>query len=618
MEWSLSRCDPAEARALAAELGVCETTARVLVRRGYGDASAADAFLAGAMPAHDANGLGDVEKACQLLHKAIREGTRICVHGDYDVDGICATALAVTCLRDLGADVGWHLPSRFEEGYGLAGETLVRLSEEGYGLVLTVDCGITAVEEVAEARRLGLEIIVTDHHRPAETLPDCPIVATRPSEYPFPELCGTGVVFKLLQVLARDDLDRHLDLVALATIADVVPLVDENRAFAISGLRELARTRSPGLRALMSTASVDPAVVDESAVGFRLAPRINAAGRLCRPEAALELLLADDEATATRLAGQLEALNRDRRSVEERIVREAVAQVDSWPESRRRARGYVLADEGWHEGVIGIVASRLVERYGRPVVMIAGTDGEWKGSGRSLPVYDLHAGLAACADHLERFGGHRAAAGLAVRPEAVDAFAEAFAAHAGAHLTDDDLRPVTRIDAAVPGSALTLELAEELRRLAPFGLGNPGVTLLLPGAELVGVQTVGDGKHVRFQVRDRERPAGSAIAFGFGGQLDSLQRETTFDLAFRLQENRWNGTVSPQLVVRRILEGEPRYHELRSWLLEEWARGEDGWSPEARAIFGELALDGNEPTSLYESETFRALLAEGESLARAA
>ncbi len=208
MEWSLSHCDPGEARALAAELGVRETTARVLVRRGYGDASAAQSFLAGAMPAHDPHGLGDVEKACQLLHSAIREGTRICIHGDYDVDGICATALAVICLRDLGANVGWHLPSRFEEGYGLAGETLVRLAEEGYGLVLTVDCGITAVEEVAEARRLGLEIIVTDHHRPGEILPDCPIVATRPSEYAFPELCGTGVVFKLLQVLAQDDLDR--------------------------------------------------------------------------------------------------------------------------------------------------------------------------------------------------------------------------------------------------------------------------------------------------------------------------------------------------------------------------------------------------------------------------
>jgi single-stranded-DNA-specific exonuclease len=608
MEWSIAPCDLPSARELSSTLGLRETTARVLIRRGYGEPAAAAAFLAADPPRHDAALLGDVERACQLVHRAIADGTRICVHGDYDVDGICATALAVGCLRDLGADVGWHLPSRFEEGYGLSSQTLVRLAEDGYGLVLTVDCGITAVEEVAEARRLGLEVVVTDHHRPGEDLPDCPIVATRPSDYPFPELCGTGVVYKLLQVLAGDSLEQHLDLVALATIADVVPLVDENRAFAVAGLKQLARTQRPGLRALMRSARVDPAAVDEGAVAFRLAPRINAAGRLCRPGAALELLMATDERDAVRLADELETLNRDRQSIEERIVREAVAQVDAWPESRRRQRGYVLADEGWHEGVIGIVASRLVERYHRPVVMIAGSDGDWKGSGRSMPAYDLHAGLSACAVHLERFGGHRAAAGLSIRPEAVEAFATAFAMHAGAHLTEDDLQPVTRIDAAVPGSALTLELAEELRRLAPFGLGNPGVTLLLPGCEIADLQTVGDGKHLRFRVRDRGRPAGSAIAFGFGPQLDSLRRDDAFDVAFRLQENRWNGTVSPQLVVRRVVETDDRYGTLRERFLAEWEGGETVWSREARAIFAELGVGDGATRSLLESETFRALL----------
>ena len=384
MDWLLAPCDTREARALAAELGVSEITARVLLRRGYGDAPTAATFLRGDMPGHDPHLLGAVKDACQLIHKAIAGGTRICVHGDYDVDGICATVLAVLTLRELGADVGWHLPSRFEEGYGLSGQTLEKLADEGYGLVLTVDCGITAVDEVAAARRLGLEVIVTDHHRPGEELPDCPVVATRPSSYPFPELCGTGVVFKLLQALADDPLERHLDLVALATIADVVPLVDENRAFAIAGLRQLARTQRPGLRALMRSARVDPAAVDEGAVAFRLAPRINAAGRLCRPEIALDLLMCEADAEAGELAARLEELNRDRQAVEERIVREATKQIEAWPERRRRQRGYVLADEGWHEGVVGIVASRLVERYRRPVVLIAGTDGEWKGSGRSL------------------------------------------------------------------------------------------------------------------------------------------------------------------------------------------------------------------------------------------
>ena len=409
--------------------------------------------------------------------------------------------------------------------------------------------------------------MVTDHHRPGEELPDCPIVATRPSDYPFPELCGTGVVYKLGQALLGPDsevLARHLDLVALATISDVVPLVDENRALAQAGLRALARTQKPGLRALMKTARVDPARVDEGAVGFRLAPRINASGRLCRPEAALELLLTEDSDVAGRLAHELEELNRERQQVEDRILRSAVAKVEEWPEAKRRRRGYVLADEDWHEGVIGIVASRLVERFHRPVVLIAGTDGEWKGSGRSTSAFDLHGGLAACASHLERFGGHRAAAGLSIKPENVEAFADAFAAHADEHLADEDLQPVTRVDAVVAGAELTLDLCEELRRLAPFGLGNPGVTLLLPACELRELGAVGEGKHLRFRVNERGRDAGSAIAFGIGEQLDRYRREGRYDVVFRLEANHWNGTVAPQLVVRRIfdarrpLRGAPR------------------------------------------------------------
>jgi single-stranded-DNA-specific exonuclease len=618
MEWSIASCDAEAARGLATSLDVSEITARVLVRRGYGDPAAARTFLNAEPPDHDPRLLGDVEESCRLLQAAIDAGTRICVHGDYDVDGICATVLAVTCLRELGGDVGWHLPSRFEEGYGLSEQTLARLAEDGYGLVLTVDCGITAVDEVAAARRLGLDVIVTDHHRPSERLPECLVVATRPSSYPFPELCGTGVAFKLLQALSGATLSEHLDLVALATIADVVPLVDENRAFAVAGLKQLARTKRPGLRALMRSARVDPAAVDEGAVGFRLAPRINAAGRLCRPEIALELLMAERDDEAERLAGRLEELNRERQAVEERIVREASTMIDEWPEKRRRQRGYVLAGEEWHEGVIGIVASRLVERYGRPVVLIAGTDGDWKGSGRSLPAYDLHGGLAACATHLNRFGGHRAAAGLSIAPADVDAFAMAFAAHADAHLTDEDLRPVTRIDAAVRGSVLTLELAEELRRLAPFGLGNPGVTLLLAGCELGELQTVGEGRHLRFRVRERGRPAGSAIAFGLGPQIDRFRREGSYDVAFRLLENRWNGTVAPQLVMKRVLEADERYLLLRAQLEADWRVGESGWSPMARAVFTELGLREGRQNSLLESETFRALLAETEPLRQAA
>src|SRR3954471_16760181 len=249
--WTISPCPHRQAGDLAQALGLSEITASVLVRRGYGDPDTAGAFLAGEQPLHDPLLLGDMAVAVERIRAAIAAGRRICVHGDYDVDGICATVLAVLILRELGADVSWHLPSRFEEGYGLNGNTIARLAEEGVQFVLTVDCGITAVEEVAEARRLGLDVVVTDHHRPGDALPDCPVVATLVGGYPFPGLCGTGVVWKLGEALGSTTLDRHLDLVALATIADVVPLLDENRALALTGLRALARTQKPGLRALM-------------------------------------------------------------------------------------------------------------------------------------------------------------------------------------------------------------------------------------------------------------------------------------------------------------------------------------------------------------------------------
>jgi single-stranded-DNA-specific exonuclease len=611
--WTLSPCPPRSSSALAKELDISEITASVLVRRGYGDPGEARAFLAGEQPLHDPFLLGDMAVAVERIRAAIAVGKRICVHGDYDVDGICATALAVLTLRAIGADVEWHLPSRFEEGYGVAGQTLERLADEGCGLVLTVDCGITAAAEVAEAEARGLEVIVTDHHRPGEILPNCPIVATRPSDYPFPELCGTGVVFKLAQALLgadSDELKRHLDLVALATIADVVPLVGENRSLAIAGLRGLARTQKPGLRALMQVARVDPAAVDSGACGFRLGPRINAAGRLGHPGAALELLLTDDPEVARTLARELEELNRERQAVEERIARDAIAKVDEWPEALQRRRGYVLADENWHEGVIGIVASRLAERFNRPVVLIAGGDAEWKGSGRSIATFDLHAALGACASHLERFGGHRAAAGLSIRPDRVEAFAEAFAAQAELALGDEDLSPVTRVDAVLPpGTRLTLDLCEELRRLAPFGLGNPDVTLLAGDCELGDLATVGEGKHLRFRVRQDGRDAGSAIAFRFGGQVDRFRRVGRYDVAFRLEENRWNGTVAPQLVVRRVFDAPDGYADLRDWLKAEYRKDEAARDPDAAAIFTELELaEAGGKRHLLESPTFRELL----------
>ena len=611
----MTPCPRPEVTALAGELGLSETTASVLVRRGYGDPGKARAFLAAELPGHDPILLGNMEEACAAIRGAIAAGKPICVHGDYDVDGICATALAVTVLRDLGAEVAWHLPSRFEEGYGVSRDTLARLAEEGCGLVLTVDCGITAVDEVAEAKAAGLEVVVTDHHRPGETLPDCPVVATRPSEYPFPELCGTGVVYKLAQTLGAEGLDRRLDLVALATVADVVPLLDENRGLVAAGLKRLAVTSNPGLRALMEAARVDPATVDAGAIGFRLAPRINAAGRLGHPGTALELLLTDDAKEADRLAGELETLNRDRQAVEDRILREALAQVAEWPEAKQRRRGYVLAGEDWHRGVIGIVASRLVERFHRPVVLIAGGEEEWTGSGRSVPAFDLHGALGACASLLGRWGGHRAAAGLSIRPENVAAFAEAFAARAAEELAEDDLAPVVHVDAVARGTELNLGLCEELERLAPFGLGNPGVTLLAVGCELSELGAVGEGKHLKLAVKADGARSG-AIAFGQGSQLDRYRRPVRYDVAFKLAANHWNGTVSPQLVVKRIFDTPDRFDDLRLGLVAEWKAGPDAWSEFARAVFRELGVEGGGAwRSLVESETFLAALKEQMPLA---
>jgi single-stranded-DNA-specific exonuclease len=621
-DWTIAPCRQRDVRELAAALGISAVTAAVLVRRGLSDPGAARTFLSGEAPAYDPLLLGDMAGAVETIRAAVAAGRRTCVHGDYDVDGICATTLAVLLLRELGAEVEWHLPSRFDEGYGVSSGTLARLAEEGCGLVLTVDCGITAVEEVAEARARGLDVVVTDHHRPGATLPDCPVVATLVGDYPFTGLCGTGVVLKLAQVLLGPEhpfCARHLDLVALATIADVVPLVDENRTLAIAGLRGLARTQKRGLQALMRVAGVDPAAVDAAAVGFRLAPRINAAGRLGHPRAALELLLTEERDEAQLLASELERLNRDRQIVEDRIRREAIKEIESWPDERRRRRGYVIAGADWHEGVIGIVASRLVERFNRPVVLIAGTDGAWKGSGRSVPSFDLHGALGACAEYLERFGGHRAAAGLSILPENLEAFAAAFADHAGDALGEDDLRATTEIDAILPpGTPLTLDLCAELERLAPFGLGNAGVTLLAAGVHVAEAAQLSEGKHLRFRVRENGRDAGSAIAFGLGGQLDRFRREQRYDVAFRPQENRWNGTVSPQLVVKRIFDADERYEERRVWLVEQFRLESAERDPDAEVVFAELELDVGVRRHLLESASFRALLASASVLAEAA
>ncbi len=440
----------------------------------------------------------------------------------------------------------WFLPSRIDDGYGLSVATVERLAARAAALLITVDCGITAVEEVARARELGLDVVVTDHHaaRRDGTLPGAPIVHPALCGYPCPELCGTGVAYKLAQALGAPTAEDDLDLVALATVADLVPLVGENRRLVRAGIRALANTGKPGLRALMAVSRTDPSGLGAHALGFRLAPRINAAGRLYRADAGVELVLTDDPVRAREIAAELDAANLERRIVEQRITWEAEAQVAEL--GPRPA--YVLAAEGWHPGVIGIVASRIVERHHRPTILIALGGQEASGSGRSIPGFDLLAGLHACAGELIRYGGHRAAAGLTIRPDRVDGLREAFERHAAEWLTDDLLTPVERVDAIVSGAELGLSFAEELTQLEPCGIGNPGARLLVPGARFADVRTMGEGRHARFTVTSGGARA-RAVAFGGEGRLGVPEGEPA-DAVFRLERNIYNGAVEPRLVLR--------------------------------------------------------------------
>jgi single-stranded-DNA-specific exonuclease len=537
------------ALALARELGIGHVLAQVLVRRGLGEPAAARKFL-DAREAHPPSCFSGIERAVALIERRVADGGRITVHGDYDVDGVCATTVLVRALRSLGAEVDWFLPDRIADGYGLSLQTVQRLAERGTRLILTADCAITAVDEVAAATAFGLDVVVTDHHqpRPDGALPECPIVHPSVCAYPGGELCGTAVAHKLAEALGADTVAADLELVALATVADLMPLRGENRRLVREGLVALARTAKPGLRALIEVSGCDPSALDAQALGFRLAPRINAAGRLRRADAGIELLLTDDSRRAAEIAEELNLVNAERRAVEQRILWEAEAQVG---ELGPRP-GYVLAGEGWHPGVVGIVASRIAERFHRPAVLVALSDAAdgatCQGSARSIPGFDLLGALHACAAELERYGGHRAAAGLSIRRERLEAFRDAFESHAERTLTPELLIPVERVDAIVSGSQLGLELAEELERLEPSGMGNARPRLLVPGARFGDARPMGEGKHARFTVH-----AGGtrtpAVAFGCDGRLPTGPKEPV-DATFRLERNCWKGRVEPRLVLR--------------------------------------------------------------------
>jgi single-stranded-DNA-specific exonuclease len=558
--WRIAPAPFADVRRLAGELGVSDVLAQVLVRRGLGDPTVARAFLHPDYRVHDPYLMTGMAAARRRIDQALQRSEPIAVHGDYDADGITATFLLVGVLGELGAEVSWRLPNRFSDGYGVSAAAVDELAAAGVKLMITVDCGINARDEVARAQALGMDVIVTDHHELEGALPGCTVVTPKLGSYPCRHLAGVGVAFKLAHALLEDPGDAlvdlplalrpYTDLVAVGTIADVVPLVEENRVLTTIGLGRLRSAPRPGLAALLEVAGGRPGAADAGAVGFRLGPRLNAAGRLEDASIALELLGSGDRDAALPLALRLNELNRERQTIEAGILEAAVAMVQDPPPA-----ALVLSSPEWHEGVVGIVASRVAERFHRPAILLSEGDDEAKGSGRSIPAFDLLGAVERTSDHLLTFGGHRAACGMRLRRDAIPAFRDAFVAEAAATLSADDLQRVRHVDAVVGGDELTLGLADELELLAPHGFGNRQVTLLLHGAEVVAPRLTRDKRHAQYRVRC-DGASCQAIHFNFDDLAD-LTQPGRHDVALALSKNEYNGAVSAQVQVRSLHRLEP-------------------------------------------------------------
>jgi single-stranded-DNA-specific exonuclease len=574
--FSLEPYSYAEARALIEGLELPEPVAVTLVRRGYRTVDEARAFLE-ASETHDPfafDSMGDVKT---MVERAVADGRTITVHGDYDCDGVSATAILVRALRRLTPRCDWYIPDRMGDGYGLTRDGVERLAARGTGLLITADCGITCPEEVEAAHAAGMEVIVTDHHEPGPSLPDCPIVHPRLGSYPFGELCAAGVVHKVAAaLLGTEEAEHDLDLVALATVADLVPLRGENRALVRRGLAAARQGTRLGFRALCEAASIAPERLDEGDLAFRLGPRINAAGRLYRADAGVELMLTADEERARSIAAELNRANSERRTAERTVVQGAETARSELPERLTSAPALVLAGVDWHPGVVGIAASRLAERYFVPTVLIGlDSEGRGRGSGRSIPGFDLLGALDACGEHLTRYGGHRAAAGLEIEASRVDAFREAFVSHASEVMDGD--RPVhtEAIDAVVGGESLGHDVAEALERLGPFGMGNPGVRLLVPSVRVSDVRPMGDGdKHARFRLESGGSSA-LGVAFSVNGKLAESKLFDPVDVSVKLELNEWNGAVEPRVVLGELYRDEQDDSESRTLAVpepEEWRR----------------------------------------------
>ncbi len=550
--------DSAQISSLAETLGVHPLTAQILMFRGVSTPEDGLDFLQAKLSAlPDPDLLPDMAIACGRLETALMKGERISVHGDYDVDGITGCALLVESLRALGGIVDYHIPLRLKDGYGLSADAIQQAKSDGSSLIVSVDCGVSAESEAELAAELGLDLIITDHHQPPDNLPVC-IALVNPhlpsNRFPWKALSGVGVAFFLLIGLRRrlrdnnyfesreePDLRHGLDLVALGTIADIVPLGGVNRILVRSGLQLLESGSRLGVAALKRVAEVKQ--MSSGVVGFRLAPRLNAAGRLEDASLGVKLLLSKEQQEVDSLAELMDGFNRERQKIEQQTLTEAVAMVEE--QNRPERYSIVLASENWHSGVIGIVASRLVERYHRPTVMIALDDGLGKGSARSISNFNLYQGIKESSDSLGGYGGHAMAAGLSIVEENLDDFIRDFELAARDQLSPENLLPVLFHDGEIELSLLSLQLLKEMDTLNPFGAGNPQPAFISCGCRAYSPRILGD-KHLKFDVEQGGCRIG-CIAFGMADRFDQLNGE--IDLLFRPGINQWRDKESVQLQI---------------------------------------------------------------------
>src|SRR4051794_3790426 len=569
--WNLAT-PHSDAEGLSQRLKTSPLIAQMLLNRGISDPGDCESFLRPSLRClHDPALIPNLSTASERIAKAIRDREKIVIYGDYDVDGITATTILWHAFRQLGGNVDYYIPHRVEEGYGLNSEAVAQLCDGGAKLIVTVDCGVTAIEPAKIARERGVELIITDHHEfHADALPDCcSIVHPRLSEdrpYPNPHICGAGVAFKLAWGVGlamsganrvnddfRSFLMEALALAALGTIADVVPLVGENRVLAHFGLSTLKSSKLNGIQSLIRSAGLDGQKLDSYHVGFLLAPRLNACGRMGHARLAVEMLTTATPQKADEIAAYLEQQNRARQAIEKKIVDEAVAQAIELKCDQEDCRGIVLGAVGWHPGVIGIVASRIVERFNRPTIMIALTEDVGQGSGRSVAGFHLAQALDACHDHLQAHGGHEMAAGLKLHPSKFESFRAAFCEYASQTIEPEILVPQLHLDTLAELQHVTHALVIDLKRLGPFGHGNRKPLLCCKGVTLASPpRRVGKtGDHLQLFVRQGET-AMKCIAFGLGEMFDKLQKGMTIDLAVEPQLNEFNGFTNVELEVKDL------------------------------------------------------------------